>query len=253
MTGRTKSALRLTAAVVMLSLLMALAAYLLHELMYQGRTDDTAPISAIPSYPLIILDAGHGGEDGGTSAKSGLLEKDVNLDITLKLSQLLILGGFEVLLTRDDDRLLYTDKSQGKLKTQDLRSRYEIAKAHPDSLFVSIHSNSFPDESCGGLQVYYSPNDMRSREIAGLIQTAAAEYLQPENDRVIKKADSKIYLLDRIMTPAVLVECGFLSNINEAELLADSGYREKLAAVIYKALCDYIAESTDNASEDISA
>nr|MBQ4317542.1 N-acetylmuramoyl-L-alanine amidase [Clostridia bacterium] len=236
----TRRALKLTAAVVVFSLVMALAAYLLHWLMYYGRQDDTAESSSRPSYPIVIIDAGHGGEDGGTSSRSGILEKDVNLGIALELAELMRIGGFEVVLTREDDRLLYGDAAKGKHKTQDLRTRYETAKKYPESVFVSIHANSFPDPGCGGLQVYYSPNDSRSGELASLIQTATAEYLQPENDRTTKKADSKIYLLDRITTPAVLVECGFLSNTAEAELLATEEYREKLAAVMYKALCDYM-------------
>jgi len=246
----TLKALKATAAVVVFALLLSIASFLLIRLLNSGSIGDTAQASQVserPVYPIIIIDAGHGGEDGGASSKSGTLEKDVNLDIALKLASLMRLGGFDVVLTREDDRLLYTEDIKGKRKTQDLRNRYEVAKQYPESVFVSIHANAFPNINYGGLQVYYSPNDPKSQDIASRIQYANSEYLQPENDRVIKKADSKIYLLDRIETPAVMVECGFLTNVNEAELLASDDYRTKLASVIYKALCDYFASQSEAA------
>jgi len=249
----TLKALKSTAAVVLFALLLSLAAFLLIRLLNsgvgadEGLTAQASGISGKTPYPTVIIDAGHGGEDGGASGKNGTLEKDVNLDIALKLAELMRLGGFDVVLTREDDRMLYTENIKGKRKTQDLRNRFEVAKQHPDSVFVSIHANAFPNAEYGGLQVYYSPNDSKSMDIASRIQFANAEYLQPENDRVIKKADSKIYLLDRIETPAVMVECGFLTNVNEAELLASEDYRTKLASVIYKALCDYFASQSEAA------
>jgi len=236
----TSKAIRATALVVAFSLLLTLTAFLLRLLLYAGHSEVYEPISACASYPVIIIDAGHGGEDGGTQSAAGLLEKDVNLDIALRLASLMKQFGCEVVLTREDDRMLYTENIKGTKKTQDLRSRWEIAKQYPSSLFVSIHANSFPKPKYSGVQVYWSPNDRASENAAQLIRTAVREYLQPENERETKRADSKIYLLDRITTPAVLVETGFLSNPEEAAMLGDAQYRARVAAVICKALCDYI-------------
>ncbi len=234
----TKKALTLTAAVVAFSLLLTLAAFILRGFLRFG--DDSHDVSVGVTYPTVILDAGHGGEDGGTSSAGGILEKDVNLDVAKKLCDLLTLSGYTVVLTREDDRLLYKEDIRDKRKAQDLRTRVEVAEAHPDAIFVSIHQNSFPIEKYSGLQVYYSPNDADSEKLARSVRDVVRTYLQPENTREIKRADSKIYLLDRIKNPAIMVECGFLSNVAEAERLGDEGYRMQLASVIYKAICEFV-------------
>ena len=240
--------IRLAAGFVAFSLLMAAAALGLGFLFRLANPKPAKTVSGLPAQ-VIILDAGHGGEDGGTSAKNGVLEKDVNLDVVQKLGALLTLSGYSVVYTREDDRLLYTENIRGTRKMQDLRSRLETARRFEDPLFVSIHANSFPVEKYRGLQVYYSPNDARSREVAESIQSAAAAFLQPENHRAVKKADSTIYLLDRIETPGVLIECGFLSNPDEAALLGDPGYRYRLAAVLYKALTDFLENNKNHMGE----
>ncbi len=201
---------------------------------------------------IVILDAGHGGEDGGASSKSGVKEKDLNLSVSLLLADSLRLKGVTVILTRDTDRLLYDPNSnyKGQKKALDLKARKEIAERvkseHPKSeiLFVSIHMNSYPSESAKGLQVWYSPNsEAESRSLAEKIQNTARDLLQPSNNRKIKKAGSNIYLLDRIMIPAVLVECGFLSNEGEATLLSDATYQKKLTSALFSAIMDYFSQS----------
>lgn len=190
---------------------------------------------------VIVIDAGHGGEDGGTSNADGtILEKDLNLDIAEKLYTLLSANGIPCKLTRTTDELLY-DKSadyQGRKKQLDLATRREIAESTENALFVSIHMNSYPASQYSGLQVWYSPNNEASKVIAETIQNNAKALLQPENNRQVKSAGSNIYLLDRLECPAVLVECGFLSNPEEAQKLNEESYREELAYLLFVSLSE---------------
>lgn len=196
--------------------------------------------SASPSL-TVILDAGHGGEDGG--AISGkIYEKDLNLDITKAVGTYLSQNGIEVVYTRTEDVLLY-DRNvnyKGRKKILDLAARLRIARQTDNAIFVSIHMNSFPNEKYKGLQVYYSKNDKKSKIMAQMIQNNAMNLLQPNNDRKPKEATSAIYLLDRIEKPAILIECGFLSNPEECALLATPEYRQKLALMIAESLAQYL-------------
>ncbi len=191
---------------------------------------------------VIVIDAGHGGMDGGTSSSDGVLEKELNLDIAKTLSSLLELCGYDTVLTRDGDYMLTGDASTKK-KMQDLRGRLDIAQSYEDSVFVSIHMNSFPQQSCRGLQIYYSPNNIESKGLAEHLMTDVRQYLQPDNERQIKSADSSIFLLKRIQSPAILIECGFLSNNEEASLLNTEEYRDKLCAVFCASLSSALCES----------
>ncbi len=183
----------------------------------------------------MVLDPGHGGKDGGAVSVTGSHEKQLNLDISLSMREVLHLLGYEVILTRESDVEL-THPSGGTRKMQDLKGRLEIAKANSDAVFVSVHMNKFAISKYSGLQVYYSPNSNNSFALAKSVQNTVASNLQPENDRKIKKADSSIFLLHKIESPAVLVECGFLSNRNEAVLLDTAEYQEKLSSVISVAI-----------------
>ncbi len=198
---------------------------------------------AISSY-TVVLDAGHGGEDGGCEG-NGLVEKDLNLDITLRLASLLREQGVTVVLTRDTDILLYDINSdyQGKKKAQDVRKRLEIAKSQENPLLVSIHMNYFAQTQYSGLQVWYSKNDARSKILANLIQSNVKSELQPSNKRVTKEATSSIFLLHNATFPAVLIECGFLSNPDEARAMADENYRKNLANSIFKSIMTYISQN----------
>jgi N-acetylmuramoyl-L-alanine amidase len=188
----------------------------------------------------IIIDAGHGGEDGGAVGVNNVLEKDLNLEISLVLADIFKSAGYNVIMTRADDRMLYTEYKRGTLKSQDLKYRLSIAEQNPEAVFLSIHMNMFPQARYSGLQVYYSANNDLSQSLAETVQSHVREYIQPENNRKIKKSDSRIYLMKKITTPAILIECGFLSNYEEAELLADTKYRHMLACVIYCAVDNYI-------------
>ena len=195
------------------------------------------------NYPVIILDAGHGGADGGATSKSGISEKDLNLDYTKTIAAYLQASGYEVALTRDGDYMLTDGNKNTSKKRQDLENRLAFAEKYPDSIFISIHMNSFPQEQYSGLQVYYSANGentAESRMLAAYIQSFAHNFLQNSNERQIKPATSAIFILDKIKIPAALVECGFLSNEEEAAALATDEYRQKLALVISCAVEEYI-------------
>ncbi len=197
-----------------------------------------------PSQPkTIILDAGHGGEDGGASSADGLLEKDLNLALALTMRDILLANGVNVILTRDTDTLLY-DRNvdfQGRKKMLDMAARLKIAEEAPDAVFVSLHMNTYPHPSCQGVQVWYSENHNTSIEIAKTIHTTTKEILQPENDRPVKRSGSSIYLLHHLECPAVLVECGFLSSPEEAALLGDESYRQQLALTLCMGILRSIA------------
>ena len=191
--------------------------------------------------PQIILDAGHGGMDGGAVGVNNTPEQGINLAITLKLKELLQLNGFEVILTRPNENSIHdpSETSVAKQKRSDMRNRLKIIENHPNALFVSIHQNKFSDPSCKGAQIFYSPNHSDSEQLAKLLQESFRENLQPENSREIKASDESLYLLWNAEIPAVLVECGFLSNPNECDLLCDESYQEKIAFVIYLSLLDF--------------
>ena len=197
----------------------------------------SAEDAAAPSRPIIVIDAGHGGEDGGASGEDGTKEKDLNLLVAQSLADILTAAGYDVRMTRTDDRLLYdlygdlTDY-KGHKKTYDLRNRLRFTEEAGADLLLSIHMNKFPQPQYSGLQVYYSPNAPESRTVAEVIRNYTKLYLQPENERETKAATSSIYLLHRIQRPAVMVECGFLSNEEELSRLKDDTYRRQLALVI---------------------
>lgn len=192
----------------------------------------------------IVIDPGHGGEDGGTVGVNGVLEKDLNLMISDTLCDILRFSGYEVTPTRTEDILLY-DRNvdfEGRKKVLDLAARLNIAKNVMPDLFVGIHMNSFPQEKYSGLTVYYSPNHKDSYGAASVLRDNVIELLQPENDRDLKAAGSNIYLLDRMECPGILIECGFLSNNEECEKLSDEGYRQTLSFVIFSSLASFLEE-----------
>lgn len=190
----------------------------------------------------ILIDAGHGGEDGGAIGVDGTLEKTVNLKIAERVYGLCRIAGIPASMTRTDDRLLYDPNTdyQGKKKMLDLRTRLKMAEETSGSVLVSIHLNSFSQSQYSGLQVYYSPNNPLSARLAEKVQTNTQRLLQADNTREIKAADSAIYLLNRCTRPAVLIECGFLSNPDECQKFGDEGYLRELAAVIFSGILDYL-------------
>ncbi len=200
-----------------------------------------------PDRPLVILDAGHGGEDGGAVGDNGVYEKDLNLTLALLLADMLRAADVDVLLTRTEDKLLYREEEniRGHRKEYDLRNRLKIAEGHSGALFISLHMNTFPQKKYSGLQVYYAQRTDGSRALASCIQRAVAATLQPDNDRQIKEADSSIYLLDSAVCRAVLVECGFLSNPVECRLLSEKEYQRRLCFSLFCGIMEYINQTED--------
>ncbi len=202
---------------------------------------ETSQKSKYENCPTVIIDAGHGGEDGGAIGIDGTVEKDINLSIALELNALLRAEGIPTRLTRSEDILLYDKNSdyQGHKKSQDMAQRLKITEEYDNAIFISIHMNSFPQEKYKGLQVYYSTNSPNSAILAQKIQTLVANNIQLDNNRRIKPSESGIFLLECIHHPAVLVECGFLSNSEDCSNLNSPSYRSKLCFVLFVAICDY--------------
>ena len=210
-------------------------------------TDPAAAVSVRSDTPVFIIDPGHGGEDGG-AASGNILEKDLNLTVARNLADICTIFGQTVKLTRNTDTLLHDafddlEDYSGKKKTYDLKNRLRMAEESGAGLFIGIHMNKFPQESSKGLQVYYTPNADNSENAARMIQNYTKTHLTPWNSRETKKATSSIYLLHRIQIPAVLVECGFLSNPEECRNLCDPAYQAKLAAVIFSAASEWIGSA----------
>lgn len=189
------------------------------------------------AHTLIILDAGHGGEDGGASGTNGVVEKDLNLSVTRALAALLRLAGYEVLESRTEDKLLYDEGTKkGHKKQGDLKNRLALTEQYPDSVFISIHMNTFPDASCSGTQIWYSQNHKESLAWANAVQQSVRQHLQPNNNRKTKAATSNIYILRHAKTPAILIECGFISTPAECEKLCDSRYQQELVLALFAAI-----------------
>lgn len=191
----------------------------------------------------VIIDAGHGGEDGGTQSSAGVLEKDINLDISTKTGNLLRLMGYNIIYTRTDDSLHYPSDAvkQRQKKVSDIHYRMNVMKSYPDALFLSIHQNYFTQSKYHGAQVFYSANSPQSKELAEKLQKSIRELLQPENDRQIKASDTDIYLLYHAVSPAVMVECGFMSNPGEALRLSDSEYQKQISLAVAAGIEEYIS------------
>ena len=201
-------------------------------------------VSAVPSESkLIIIDAGHGGIDGGAVGYNNIIEKDINLSIAKKLETMLTSLGFEVIMTRSDDDMagepLHQNAYIHERKVNDSKTRVEIINSHPNAIVLSIHQNLFSQTKYNGAQMFYSIQNNDSKVIAKLLQTRFSSMLQTGNTREIKPVSDDIYLMNNINNPAVLVECGFISNALEAANLSDDTYQNKVAFVIFAALCDY--------------
>ena len=191
----------------------------------------------------IIIDAGHGAPDGGAVSESGVLEKDLNLKVALALQKFFESGNTNVILTRSDDNGIYdVDGSIKNKKISDIKNREELINSTNADLFISIHMNKFPESKYSGPQVFYSANNKNSELLAKCIQNSMITSLNPENKREIKKADNNIYLLAHAKLPAVLVECGFLSNQQETKKLTDEKYQRHIAWSIYCGIIQYFNE-----------
>ena len=183
--------------------------------------------------PIIILDAGHGGIDGGSSTADGIRESDINLDITLKTDAVLGLLGEHTLLTRTMDTDLSGSDAHtiAQKKVSDIQARAGLVNSHPGSLFLSIHGNTFPQEKYHGAQFFFNGVGS-SKTWAQLLQETINTAVDPGNTRQAKPAAKNIYLMSHTQVPGVLAECGFLSNPEEALHLQDPDYQKHLAAAL---------------------
>lgn len=178
----------------------------------------------------IVVDAGHGGDDPGKIGITDVKEKDINLKIARELEKLLKKEGIKVVMTRTDDGGLYEQSSKNK-KVEDMRKRCEIiTKANP-VFTVSIHQNSYPDESIKGAQVFYYGQSQEGKKLAETLQNVLVQQLDPQNHRQAK-ANESYFLLKKTPSPTVIVECGFLSNYKEAKLLESEEYQKKVAEAV---------------------
>ncbi|MFR7869720.1 MAG: N-acetylmuramoyl-L-alanine amidase [Oscillospiraceae bacterium] len=189
---------------------------------------------------VLILDAGHGGEDGGAVAPNGTVEADVNLQIALRARAIAELTGIEVIMTRDSPDIAYPDDATtiAERKKADQHQRAELIRRTDNAVLISIHQNCYPDRKPSGAQVLYAASP-GSDTIGALMHDNLVAYLDPQNRRVAVPISEKIYLMREVNCPAVLVECGFLSNESECAKLEDGGYQTKLAAVIIASYLQY--------------
>lgn len=190
----------------------------------------------------IIIDAGHGGVDGGATSCTGAQESQMNLQIAQRLDDLLHLLGADTKMVRDSDISVYTSgQTIAEKKISDLKERVRIVNSEENAILVSIHMNHFTDNRYSGAQVFYAPTQ-GSETLAKQLQSAFKETLNPTSTRQIKKADG-IYLMQHIQCPGVLVECGFISNHEENAKLNDPGYQQKLCSVIATNLCSFLSNA----------
>ena len=225
---------------------VALSAIIGITMKIYGRSVIQASSDAMLQNKIVILDAGHGGEDPGACAEDGIYEKNLNLQITLEIGKALEEKGFIVVYTRTDDRLLYKEEEniKGIRKISDLKNRCKIAERYPDSIFVSIHMNSYGNSKYSGLQTYYSTKNDKSKLLAESVQNKVISELQTNNNRTIKSGNS-IYVLENIENPAILIECGFMTNKEELKKLSEKEYQKQLSFLIVCGIIEYIENSTD--------
>ena len=181
----------------------------------------------------LILDAGHGGEDGGASTASGEKESNINLAIVLKTKALMAFLGVEPQLTRDTDISIHSDGAETirQKKVSDLKNRVAMVESISNAILISVHQNHFTDSRYSGFQVFYNNGDA-NQQWGENTQAVLQQVLNPGNDRKAKPIPNGIYLFDHISCPAILVECGFLSNAEEAALLSTDVYQRKIAIAL---------------------
>ena len=191
----------------------------------------------------ILLDAGHGGEDGGAVGVDGILEKDINLPVTLKTGTFLRFFGYPTDFTRKTDEMTCDDglKTQRSKKVSDIKNRFSMLENGNYSCFLSIHQNFFGGNAHGA-QIFYGPKNGESAALAEALQSHLILLLQKDNKRVIKPVTDDVYIVYRTNKPAVLAECGFISNREDAEMLKNESYQNKLAFVLTAGTIQYLTE-----------
>lgn len=221
--------LAVTATIIAFFLILQLP-----KLFFQRET----PVNGKETPPTIVIDPGHGGEDGGAVAVTSVVESHINLAIALKLEQLLLFYGTEPVLLRETDISLHDQglATVKERKTSDLKNRVAMVNEIGDGLLLSIHQNFYTEPQYTGAQVFYTEDSTETQHLAQLMQELLRENLDPQNMRACKVVDSSIYLLNHVEMPALLIECGFLSNEGEALLLATDEYQQNIACILVAGL-----------------
>lgn len=208
---------------------------------YSNTNKNAISTMALPvTNKTIVIDAGHGGEDGGATSENGISEAQINLKIALNLQKLLEQSGANVILTRSDENAIYDldKKTLREKKVSDIKNRVKIGNNSSADIFVSIHLNKIPQNQYSGWQTFYKDGNEQGKELAKSIQNNLNETIQKENKRVPMKI-SNVYIIKQVEIPTAIVECGFLSNPEEEQILQQEIYQEKLAWGIYNGIIEY--------------
>ena len=188
----------------------------------------------------IVIDAGHGGEDGGATSCRGVLESTYNLEISLRLNDLFHLLGYDTRMIRTTDTSIYTKgETIAQKKISDLKERVRIVNKTENALLLSIHQNNFTDSRYSGAQMFYSKDNAEGEKLAGVMQKQFVSLLQPDNTRETKPVGDELYLLNNTKNPAVMIECGFLSNPEEAQKLENEDYQRQVAFTVLTGISEY--------------
>ena len=223
-----KKGILLAGALIGTVVLLALALSRLNSLVQPAMES-----AAVQRTGPLVLDAGHGGEDGGAVSLTGTPESQINLAIVLKLRDVLGLYGVDPIVLREEDISLHDDDANTlrEKKRSDLKNRVAAIEAVEGGTLLSIHQNTYPGSRYHGAHVFYAPTE-GSQELAEHFQNSIKAALQPENERAVKRIPDTVYIMNHVTCPAVLIECGFLTNPEEEALLRDEDYQRKLSAVI---------------------
>ena len=211
-------------------------------LLSRTGTAIVAMVSAPKEAPTVVIDAGHGGIDGGAISVTGVSESNINLEISLRLNDFLHFLGVQTKMIRTEDISIHTEGTTiAQKKVSDIHNRVAMVEETPNAVLVSIHQNQFSEPQYRGAQVFYAEG---SQALAEAMQAVLAAQVDPKNHRECKPAKD-IYLMKHISCPAVLIECGFLSNPAEEALLRDASYQKKLAAAIACQLANYLEDANE--------
>lgn len=195
--------------------------------------------------PVIIIDPGHGGIDGGCVSVDGIPEKGINLAISICLRDILTSMGYEVVMTRDTDISIHDNgvEGVGNMKKSDMKNRLEIINSYENAVAISIHQNKFNDSTYSGAQMFYSNSNELSQDFADCMQNVFVSKLQPDNTREIKEIGNDLYLLYYSNCPMIMAECGFLSNEEECKKLESEEYQKQVAFTIACGINEFISEN----------
>jgi len=211
------------------------------------RMNEIREVTAMETAPItVVVDAGHGGMDGGATAPSGVLESKLNLEIAQRVNDFLVLCGFQTTMIRDTDVSIHDDSATtiSQKKVSDLKNRVKIVNETPNAVLISIHQNMFPEEKYSGAQVFHTKTE-DGAQWAKIAQQALIGVVDPNNHREAKQS-SKVYLMENIQCDGILVECGFLSNKRESAMLQEPSYQKKIAVAVVGSLAQWQLEGQNN-------